>query len=175
MIPLGGAITLIVLNIQTRFFGTDDRWSNLLQFVAKLHEILMQISIATAMLAYSQHLLTQATCAVPFGAIFSAYHTTQVGYLLSPLFRGSLTAPGFPTVLKMSFVLFVPASILLASVVGPASAIAMLPRLVNFTVPDYELGLDHTFNDLFPMALAQPGAPLENDIFKGKIHISLQR
>lgn len=170
MIPLAAAITLIILNIQTRFLGTDGQWSNLLQFIAKLHEVLMQVSIATTMIAYQQYLLTHPTSAVPFGAIFSAYHTTQMGYLWSPEFRASLTTPGFPLLLKTGFVVFVPASILLASGVGPASAIAMLPRLVNFTIPDYQLALDHTYSDVFPTALIQSDSRLADGIFNRKIH-----
>jgi hypothetical protein len=73
-------------------------------------------------------------------------------------------------VLKMGFAVFVPASILLASAVGPASAIAMLPRLANFTLPDYQLALDHTYNDVFPTVLNEPGSRLENGIFNRKIH-----
>ncbi|KAF4177465.1 hypothetical protein CNMCM8694_002296 [Aspergillus lentulus] len=165
VIPLAAAIALIVLNIQTRFLGTDSQWFSLLQFIAKFHEILMQISIATALGAYQQYLLTQPTSGVPFGAIFSAYHTTQVGYLWSPEFRASLTTPGFPLLLKMGFVLFVPASILLASAVGPASAIAMLPRHVNFSIPDYQLALDHAYSDVFPTAFIQPGSRLVDGIY----------
>lgn len=78
-------------------------------------------------------------------------------------------------VMKMGFVVFVPASILLASAVGPASAIAMLPRLANFTIPDYQLALDHTYNDVFPTVLNGPGSRLENGIFNRKIHNSGKR
>ncbi|KAA8645263.1 uncharacterized protein ATNIH1004_006682 [Aspergillus tanneri] len=165
MIPLAVAITLIVLNTQTRFLGTNSQWSNLLQFLAKFHEVLMQISIATAMVTYQQYLLTQPTSAVPFGAIFSAYYTTQVGYLWSPEFRASLTALRFPLLLKTGFVLFVSASILLASAVGPASAIAMLPRAVNFTLPDYQLAFNRSYSDVFPTAFTHPGPRLDGRIF----------
>ncbi|KAF4224527.1 hypothetical protein CNMCM8980_007521 [Aspergillus fumigatiaffinis] len=165
MIPLAAAIALIILNIQTRFLGADSQWFSLLQFIAKFHEILMQISIATALCAYQQYLLTQPTSGVPFGAIFSAYHTTQVGYLWSPEFRASLTTPGFPLLLKMGFVIFVPASILLAAAVGPASAIAMLPRYVNFSIPDYQLALDHAYSDVFPTAFIQSGSRLVDGIY----------
>ncbi|EED22198.1 hypothetical protein TSTA_094440 [Talaromyces stipitatus ATCC 10500] len=165
MIPVGVAVALIVLNVQSRFLGSNSEWSNLFQFIAKLHEILMQISIATAMLGYQQYLLTRSNSALPFGAIFSAYNATQVGYLWSAEFRASLTAQ-FPLLLKTGFLFFVPASILLASAVGPASAIAMLPRLVNFTIPDNQIGLDHTYSDLFPTAFNQPGGLLENNIQK---------
>ncbi|KAL3707433.1 hypothetical protein TMatcc_005412 [Talaromyces marneffei ATCC 18224] len=166
IIPLAVAATLIVINIQSRFLGIDTQWTNLLQFIAKLHEILMQISITTAMIGYQQYLLTQSNSAVPFGAIFSAYHATQVGYLWSSEFRASVTTPRFPMLLKTGFVLFVAGSILLASGVGPASAIAMLPRLVSYRIANYRLGLDHAYGDVFPMALTQPGALLEDSIFK---------
>lgn len=172
IIPLAVALTLIVLNIQSRFLGVNIQWINLLQFIAKLHEILMQISIATAMIGFQQYLLTQSTSAVPFGAIFSAFYATQVGYLWSPEFRASVTTPRFPLLLKSGFVLFVTGSILLASGVGPASAIAMLPRLVSFSIGEYELGLDRAYSDVFPTALTQPGGQLDDDFFACKFTTS---
>lgn len=73
--------------------------------------------------------------------------------------------------LKTGFVFFVAGSILLASGVGPASAIAMLPRLVNFSIGEYDLGLDHAYSDVFPMELTQPGARLQDNIWNCEITI----
>jgi hypothetical protein len=44
-IPLTGAIALLTLNIQGRYWGTRVAYISLLQFVAKGHEMLMQASI----------------------------------------------------------------------------------------------------------------------------------
>lgn len=171
LLPVTATIILIVLNIKTRFLSAQSQWSNLLQFAAKFHEILMQVSITATMIGYQQYLLTQSKSAVPFGAIFSAYYTTQIGYLWSKEFWATLTAQ-FSLLLKTSFVFFVPASILLAAAVGPASAIAMLPRFVNYTQPDYLIGLNLTYGDIFPMELTQPGWALDSDISDRKTYFT---
>jgi hypothetical protein len=81
-VPLAAAMALIVINIKTRFYGVDGNWISALQFAAKAHELLMQISTGMAIVAYRQYLLTHNR-AVPFGAIFSAYNITQMSYLWS--------------------------------------------------------------------------------------------
>lgn len=158
-VPVGGAIALIVLNIKTRYYGTNGRWVSALQFVAKAHELLMQASIVTVMIAYLQYLLTQKR-AVPFGAMFSAYQVGQMSYLWSPEFRATLTTSDFSGTVKTIFLLFVPLSILLAAGVGPSSAIAMQPRSVNMTVPIYLISLNLTENTLYPQFLDKAGPPL---------------
>jgi hypothetical protein len=44
-VPLAGAYALVVLNFQGRYWGTSGSYISFLQFVAKVHEILMQASI----------------------------------------------------------------------------------------------------------------------------------
>jgi hypothetical protein len=60
------------------------------------------------------------------------------------------------------FMLFVPFRILLATAVGPSTSIAMQPRLVNFTVPDSFVSFNASTDDLYPISLAEPGAPLSD-------------
>ncbi|KMO99895.1 hypothetical protein CIRG_00038 [Coccidioides immitis RMSCC 2394] len=149
-VPLGVALFLIVFNIKTYFYGTDGSTVNLLQFAAKAHEVLMQASILTVMIAYIQYLLTNKF-AIPFGAIFSVYHIGNIAYLMSPEFFASLTTPWLSVAMKIVFLLFIPFSIALASAVGPSSAIAMLPRFGNYTLPDYtDLALNLTSAELYP-------------------------
>ncbi|KAE8152753.1 hypothetical protein BDV25DRAFT_137561 [Aspergillus avenaceus] len=136
LIPVGVAIACIILNLKGTFLGSGyNQWVNLLQFVSKVHEILMHLSITTIAMGYLLYVLTSEK-PVPFGALFSIYNTTQVGYLWSKEFIASITSQGFPVMMKITFVLMMIASILLAAVVGPASAIAMVPRYVNYTLPD---------------------------------------
>jgi hypothetical protein len=161
-IPLGVAIAIIVLNIKTHFYGANGTWVPALQFVAKAHEMLMQISIVAVMVAYLQYLLTHKR-PVPFGAIFSAYQVTQMSYLVSPEFRAALTTADWPALMKIPFLIFVSFSILLASGVGPSSAIAMQPRLVNYTVPDANIALNVTSEVLYPNSFDSAGLPLYYD------------
>ncbi|PGH17191.1 hypothetical protein AJ79_01329 [Helicocarpus griseus UAMH5409] len=162
-IPLGAALAFVIINIESRYLGANVSWGNLLQFSAKVHEILMQLSISMVMVAYIQYLLTQHRSGIPFGSIFSAYSVTRVWYLFSREFRASVMARQFNTILKIGFVLFVPLSILLATTAGPASAIAMMPRLVNFTVPDSYFELDRSYGDVYPRELSKPGGELHED------------
>jgi hypothetical protein len=101
------------------------------------------------MLAYIQYLLIHKRN-IPFGAIFSYYQLNQLSYLWSPEFYATLTTPSFQGLLRTGFVLFVPFSLLLATGAGPASAIAMQPRLVNFTVPDQRYAFNVTMDGLYP-------------------------
>ena len=158
-VPIGVALALIILNTKTHFYGTSGKWLGALQFTAKVHEILMQVSIITAMTAYLQRLLVHQR-PVPFGAIFSAYQVTQMSYLWSSEFRAAVTTPGFDGMRKAGFVLFVPLSILMAAIVGPSSAIAMQPRAINFTLPESTFALNITSNALYPNSFDEPGPPL---------------
>ena len=116
----------------------------------------MQLSIVMVMVAYVQFLLI-GQCEIPFGALFSAYQVSEMSYLYSPEFWGAATARGIPLPTKLGFLLFVPASILLANTVGPSSAIAMQPRMANFSVPEYKLALNVSENALYPALLNTTG------------------
>jgi hypothetical protein len=125
---------LIYINIKGYLWATHGMavWISALQFVAKGHEMLMQASIGLVVLAYIQYLLVHEV-GVPFGALFAYYSNRVLPYLVSKEFRASVTTPTFRGPLKIGFVCFVVFSVLLASSVGPSSAITMLPRLVNVT------------------------------------------
>ncbi|EFE38383.1 hypothetical protein TRV_06929 [Trichophyton verrucosum HKI 0517] len=160
VIPIAGAVGLIVLNITTKFYTGDPAWIPLLQFIAKVHESLIVLSIVVAMLTYLQYLLIHRQ-AVPFGSIFFAHQMTHMGYLFSPEFRATLTAPEFPLSMKVVFAIAVIFSILLASVVGPSSAIAMQPRMANYSLPDWSgFGVNASSDYLFPKVLKNDNPPL---------------
>ncbi|KAL1988865.1 hypothetical protein VTN96DRAFT_6854 [Rasamsonia emersonii] len=146
-IPIGVAIALIVININGNYYTYNATWIPTLQFVAKVHELLMQVSIVTVAVAYT------GRRPLPFGAIFFAYQVTQMSYLWSPEFRAAVTASGWPAFVKVPFLLFVAFSTLLAAAVGLSSAIAMQPRPVNFTLPDYGVALNVTSDILYPTVL----------------------
>lgn len=133
----------------------------MLQFASKAHELLMQISIGTVVVAYIEYLATHQP-AVPFGAIFAAYSTLRLDYLWSDEFIASLTTSGFLLSLKIAFGIFMPASVLLAAGVGPATAISMLPRYVNFTLPSYSMVLEENYTELFPTDLTLSSAFPDN-------------
>jgi hypothetical protein len=65
----------------------------------------------------------------------------------------------------------VPFSILLASTVGPSSAIAMLPRQTIYRLPDWELGSNLTYDSNFPGSLSNASPPLSNTSATSKISL----
>jgi hypothetical protein len=105
---------------------------------------------------------------VPFGAIYSAYNTTQTSYLWSREFWGAVTAPSFRGLRKFVSILFVPFSILLTAMVGPSSAIAMQPALGNFSVPDILVSLNITSDTMYPDTFYQPGVLLSETPDEGR-------
>jgi hypothetical protein len=116
---------------------------------------LLTASFFQVILAYIQHLLVHKKN-IPFGAVFSYYQINQLSYLWSPEFYATLTTPNFHGLIKVGFFLFIPFGLLLATGVGPASAIAMQPRLGNFTVPDLQYSFNVTMDGLYPSSLLGP-------------------
>lgn len=77
VLPVLAAITLLVINaLNVRMDRTT--WYNTLQFVAKIHEIAMQASIAAILMAYVRQKMLSGT---PFGAIFAGIQTANLSYL----------------------------------------------------------------------------------------------
>lgn len=162
LIPVGGTLTLIVINIQGYAWGFPANaaiWISSLQFLAKFLEILIQTSIGVVMLAYLQHLLIHEQH-IPLGAVFSYYQATQLSYLWSKEFWGALSAEHFQGLLRAGFLCFIPLNFLLIAAVGPSSAIAMLPRLSNSTAPDLLVSFNVSSAELFPSAIIKPGPAL---------------
>ncbi|KAF5870844.1 uncharacterized protein Bfra_009399 [Botrytis fragariae] len=135
-------ITLLFLNgheIYANSMGNADAEVNTrlngLQFVAKVHEILIGISLSTIILSFLQHeALRQG---IPLGGFLIAFKITDLGSLLSP----DLWAAGtFGHHFKRRFLFFVMTlfAMILAAVSGPASAILMLPSLDWWIVPTTE-------------------------------------
>ena len=161
-VPVAVAVGLIALNVKAHYWSsTGGTWVSALQYVAKIHEMLMQASIVVIVLAYVNHLLTQDG-PVPFGAMFASYNVTYMTYLWSPELRATLTSPGFRGPRMVFFAVFVPLNILLAAGVGPSSAVAMQPRFVSFAIPDSYVSLDRSEDDLFPSSFDEAGPALNN-------------
>jgi hypothetical protein len=157
LIPVSVAITVMVLNSVGVYVGGHASWLPSLQFLAKLQEILMQASIATVVFAYVRHELISHD--MPFGAVFSGLQVTTLSYLWSLEFWGSFTSPHLRGRRKIVFLTFVPLSILLATVVGPSLAIALIPRHVDFPAGRTWIWLNITQNEMFPAYLTVSNVP----------------
>ena len=101
----------------------QDEIMNALQFAAKLHEIFIVGSLtAIVMHIVRRRLLGRG---IPFGLLTSGYQASSVEFLFSK----SMWASAFRTWSDFFFVVFLALVIIYASMVGPSSAIALIPNL----------------------------------------------
>lgn len=80
-IPLSGAVTLLYLNWRQYFIGPDFNLSNTLQFVAKLHEILMKTSIVEVVACIVRYQALEDF--VPLGALSASTQALNISYIWS--------------------------------------------------------------------------------------------
>jgi hypothetical protein len=122
---LAGAIALIILNCTTYFVG-DFNHSTGLQFAAKLHELLIQAAIADVLFTFVR---IQATGGyIHLGALVAPINALQVSYLWSLEFWSTVPSQAMARYQKFLFMAFVPLLVILGALVGPSSAVAMIPR-----------------------------------------------
>ncbi|KAK8096237.1 Short-chain dehydrogenase [Apiospora kogelbergensis] len=130
-----------------------------LQFAAKAHEIFIVISLVAMVLHLVRRGLTKSN-GLSVGHLVSGYQVES----LSLLFRKRLWSPALarpiqsPGAVVVTVILFV--SILLAKLVGPASAILVLPSLKwwpvdhPFTVPEIWINCNCIQDDMYPIDLS---------------------
>ncbi|KAF2271038.1 hypothetical protein CC78DRAFT_573414 [Lojkania enalia] len=151
--PLLGAVTLITLNSTSFFYTYGPYDSTGLQFVAKIHELLMQASISAILLDLIRHLAF--TSHLPFGFLFAPTHTSTVSYLWSLDYWSSVSASAISWRLRLVTGLFAFFTIALAALVGPSSAVLMIPRLITSAkgFGTTTLLLERSPSATFPLAL----------------------
>jgi hypothetical protein len=126
LIPFGVALTLLVLHSTHYWISVTFTLSTTLQFVAKFHEILMQISILEIVLCIIR---TEAIHGfVPLGALSGAVQVTQLSYLWSLDFASMFLSSSLRGYRRVLFCVAIPILSILTAVVGPSSAILMIPR-----------------------------------------------
>lgn len=128
--PLAGAMTLIALNASHYYIGGPIFYGNAsLQFVAKIHEVWMQASLSIVLLSFVRaHLLGSGA---PFGILFAPSGVSNVSYLWSLEYWSSVTSGSLRGWRRVVLIVVVTVTIILAALVGPSSAVAMIPRLVT--------------------------------------------
>lgn len=149
IIPLAAALSLIVLNIKTKFVGTGDVEVPL-QFLAKFLELFAQASICNVVFTYVRlELIGQRP--FPFGALFAGLSVTNLSYLWSPEFLGSITSSSLMGCRRLVFCLFIPFNVLLAAGIGPSIAITLIPRQQRFPAGMTNTWMNATSEVLYPM------------------------
>ncbi|KAF2228705.1 hypothetical protein EV356DRAFT_48170 [Viridothelium virens] len=148
-VPVAACLVILIYNFRVVFVWYDSGCVAL-QFVAKLHEVLMQASVAAIVLGYIRHHLTGET-ALPFGALLAGSQIYSASSLVSLEFWGTVTAPLLGMRHRIVYFILVSVGVLLGSTVGPASAILMLPRQMQTRIGSFNYFINET--KLFPLQI----------------------
>lgn len=87
---------------------------------------------------------------LPFGASFSGLQINQVSYLWSMDFWGSLNSDDIPIRRKLAMIAMITVSFILATAVGPSSAILLFPRLDFWPAGSTHVWVNAIFDDIWP-------------------------
>ena len=145
---------------------TDDEATNALQFVAKLHEIIIVASLSSMLLHHIRRRLVGPK-GIPFGLLSSGYQSGSAEYLCSKSFWSS-----FRTNKILTLILAI--SIVYTNMVGPSSAVALIPSLNWFSVAVPSKGqavlyLGGSFDQIYPSVFGPPNettyAGCNNEIY----------
>ena len=149
LFPVTFALSLIVLNWNTYYVGISIYNQAVYQVLAKIHEVAIQASLATIVFSYIRYELTIGN-GIPFGTLFSGLQISQVAYLWSMEFWGSLRSPYLPPTKKLLLLSLVFVSISLASLSGPSSAILLVPRQDFWPGGSTDIWINATMDSLYP-------------------------
>jgi hypothetical protein len=137
------SITLYVLSLSFRSTYLESLKNNpdantilnALQFVAKLHEVLICASISSIVLWQIQHGLLNSS-GVPLGLLTSAFRLSDALYIFSKEFRGGASARRRANESRYVYLATtITISIILSLIAGPATAISILPKLDRWAIP----------------------------------------
>lgn len=126
IIPLGGATTLLAFYWTTFWIGREPVAITALQFVAKLHEILMQASLVDILIYFIRSQVIKGY--IPLGALSGAAQASQLSYLWSLDFVAAYGSRSINVWRRVAFGLAVSTLLVMITIVGPSSAVLMIPR-----------------------------------------------
>lgn len=149
VVPVGIAIYEIILNWNTFYVGTRTYSPVMYQLMAKVHEIMMQASIATFILSFVRRKLALGED-IPFGLLFSGLQVSQISYLWSMEFWGSLSGSYGRRFRMIGLFALIFLSIVLASACGPSSAVLLIPRLEYWPAGRTHIWLNATQKTIWP-------------------------
>jgi hypothetical protein len=126
LIPLSGALALMVLHWTKYWVGGSSNNAIALQFLAKLHELLMQASLVDLLLYVIRAQALEGF--IPLGALSGAAQSPRLSYLWSLDFISAISAPNFSASRKIIFGFSAFGLLFMAATVGPSSAVLMIPQ-----------------------------------------------
>jgi hypothetical protein len=126
LVPFLGATALLVFFWKKHWVGGAGDNATTLQFVAKFHELLMQASLVDILLYIIRAQALEGY--IPLGVLSGAAQAPQISYLWSLDFVSALKSPHFFLWRRITFAISATVLLFMASVVGPSSAVLMIPR-----------------------------------------------
>ena len=155
VVPVGVALWEIVLNWNTYFVGYAIYNQAYYQFGAKLHEIFIEASLSAIVFSYVRYELMLGS-GIPFGALFSGLQISQASYLWSMEFWGTVFSRTISLKSKVKLVVVVTASVFLAAIAGPSSAILLVPRSDYWPRGSTNIWINVTSDSLWPSMSENP-------------------
>ena len=155
IVPVGVAMWEIVLNWNTYFVGYAMYNQAYYQFGAKAHEISMEASLSAIVFSYMRYELMLGG-GIPFGALFSGLQVSQASYLWSMELWGTISSRAISLKSRSRLLVVVAASVSLAAVAGPSSAILLVPRLDYWPGGSTNFWINVTSDSLWPSLLGNP-------------------
>ena len=149
IIPISVAFCEIILNWNTYYVGVSIYNQAIYQVIAKTHELAIQASLATIIFSCIRYEMTAGN-GIPFGALFSGLQISQISYIWSMEFWGSIRTAYLPLRRKIELLALIIICILLASLSGPSSAVLLIPRLDFWPAGSTDIWINATFEDLYP-------------------------
>lgn len=131
----------------------DYQVMNLLQFAAKLHEIFIVGSLTSIAMHHIRERLVGSR-GLSLGLLSSGYQVSSLEFLFSQSFRSAFST-------DTGLILTLAATIIIVNVVGPSSAIVVIPRLDWWVVrapfnETLQLYLGSSKEQLYPTSLGPP-------------------
>ncbi|KAF2118218.1 hypothetical protein BDV96DRAFT_597083 [Lophiotrema nucula] len=166
VVPIAVVIVLISLNAHGYYIGGelagasgyDDLKFSGLQFAAKLHELLMQASLSLVVVSFIRHELVFGE-GIPFGAVFGSLQFSNIAYLWSKEFAGTIKAPYRNWIKKYRLAVLLVVGAVLAVTVRPSSAIVMRPRSDLWPAGGTSFYINATRDQIWPSFLDDSAIP----------------
>ena len=150
LIPVSVSLCEIILNWNTYYVGVPIYNQAVYQLLAKIHEIAIQASLAAVIFSYIRHELTTGK-GIPFGALLSGLQISQVSYLWSMEFWGTIRSVHLSLRRKLALLILAFTCIILAALSGPSSAVLLIPRFDYWPAGSVDIWVNSTFDDLYPI------------------------
>ncbi|MDI1492721.1 MAG: hypothetical protein OHK93_004503 [Ramalina farinacea] len=160
VLPISFALAEIVLNWNIYYIGVSPYNQAVYQLLAKIHEIMIQASLATVILAYIRHELAFGG-GLPLGALVSGLQISQFAYLWSMEFWGTLRSTTYPISRKLKLLIVILTCFTVAILAGPSSAVLLIPRLDFWPAGSTDIWINATPDDIYPSLNGCPSSEWE--------------